>query len=227
MIRINPMPQQVDATLLSKLARLDPVTIGHYREWGFVDPGLRPVITGRRVVGTAVTVVTSAIDTSLIPYALGMTRPGDVLVIDRLGDAHHACIGGVVALAAKCAGLAAMIIDGLACDFSEIRQYDLPVWCRGEAALTGKSLAMDGAINIPVSCGGVAVLPGDAVLADSGGVYILPPAEIEEVFEVGLPMQEREPGTLEKLRGGIRLGAISGATARVDAALAAQAQRKR
>jgi regulator of RNase E activity RraA len=225
MIRIKPMPPQIDATLLGKLAQLDPVTIGHYREWGFVDPQLRPVIPGRRVVGTAITVVTAAIDTSLIPHALGMVRPGDVLVIDRLGDARHACIGGVVALAAKCAGLAAMIIDGLACDFGEIRQYDLPVWCRGEAALTGKSLAMDGAINIPVSCGGVAVLPGDAVLADSGGVYILPPDEIEEVFEIGMPMQQREPGTLEKLRAGQTLGAVSGASARVEAALAAQKKR--
>jgi 4-hydroxy-4-methyl-2-oxoglutarate aldolase len=227
MIRIEPMPPQVDAAALAKLAQIDPVTIGHIREWGFVDPAVRPVIPGRRVVGTAVTLVTSAIDTSMIPHALGMVRPGDVLVIDRLGDTRHACIGGVVALAARVAGLAAMIIDGLACDFGEIRQYDLPVWCRGEAALTGKSLAMEGAMNIPVSCGGVAVLPGDAVLADTGGVFIVSPREIEEIVATALPMQQREPAVLDKLRAGVKLGVVSGASASIEAALVAQSQRRR
>ena len=222
MIRVNPMPPQVDAALLKKLAQLDPVTIGHYREWGFVDPALRPIIPGRRVVGTAVTLITPAIDTSMIPYVLGMVRPGDVLVIDRLGDTRHACMGGVVALAAKVAGVAGVIIDGLACDFAEFVQYDLPTWCRGEAALTGKSLAMDGAINVPVACGGVAVMPGDAVLADTGGVYVVTAAEIEEIVAIGLPMQQREPGRLEELRAGKKLGVLGGATARVDAAIAAQ-----
>lgn len=222
MIRVNPMPPQIDQALLAKLAQIDPVTIGHFREWGFVDPALRPVIPGRRVAGTAVTVVTAALDTSMIPYALGLARPGDVLVIDRIGDMRHACMGGVVALAAKVAGVAGVVIDGLACDFHEFVQYDLPVWCRGEAALTGKSLAMDGALNIPIACGGVAVLPGDAVLADSGGIFVCAAAEIEEIFQTALPMQQREPATLQRLRAGEKLGAISGATARVEGAIAAQ-----
>jgi len=220
MIRVNPMPPQIDRALLEKLAQIDPVTIGHYREWGFVDPAVRPVITGRRVVGTAVTLITPAIDTSMIPYALGMVRPGDVLVIDRLGDMRHACMGGVVALAAKLAGVAGVIIDGLACDFAEFVQYDLPVWCRGEAALTGKSLAMDGALNVPVCCGGVAVMPGAAVLADSGGVFVLDSSEIEEIVAIGLPMQQSEPERLKRLRAGEKLGALSGATSKIEAALA-------
>jgi regulator of RNase E activity RraA len=218
MIRINPMPPPIDRVLLDKLAQIDPVTVGHYREWGFVDSAIRPVIKGRRVVGTAVTVITAALDTSMIPYAVGLARPGDVLVIDRLGDMRHACMGGVVALAAKVAGVAGVIIDGLACDFHEFVQYDLPVWCRGEAALTGKSLASDGALNVPVSCGGVAVLPGSAVLADSGGVFVCARDEIDEIYEMGLPMQQREPATLERLRAGEKLGAITGSAARVEAA---------
>lgn len=139
-------------------------------------------------------------------------------MIDRLGDMRHACMGGVVALAAKLAGVTGVIIDGLACDLHEFVQYDLPVWCRGEAALTGKSLASDGALNVPIACGGVAVLPGDAVLADSGGVFFCSSSEIEEIYETALPMQQREPKTLERLRRGEKLGAISGASARVEAA---------
>jgi regulator of RNase E activity RraA len=219
MIRIQPMPPSIDRALLDKLAQVDPVTVGHFREWGFIDPAIRPVIKGRRVVGTAVTVITAALDTSMIPYAIGQARPGDFLVIDRLGDMRHACMGGVVALAARLAGIVGVVIDGLACDFHEFEQYDLPVWCRGEAALTGKSLATDGALNVPVACGGVAVLPGDAVLADSGGIFICSREEIDEICETALPMQQREPATLARLRAGEKLGAISGSAARIEAAL--------
>src|SRR6185436_7308328 len=102
MIRIHPMAPSIDRALLDKLAQIDPVTVGHFREWGFIDPAIRPLIK-RRVVGTAVTIITAAHDTSMIPYAIGLARPGDVLVIDRLGDMRHACMGGVVALAAKVA----------------------------------------------------------------------------------------------------------------------------
>ena len=64
----------------------------------------------------------------------------------------------------------------------------------------------------------VAVLPGDAVLADSGGVFFCSSSDIEEIYETALPMQQREPKTLERLRRGEKLGAISGASARVEAA---------
>ncbi|MCW5604255.1 MAG: RraA family protein [Burkholderiales bacterium] len=226
MIQIRPMPPQVPPELLEKLAAVDPVTIGHFRHWGFVDPAIRPVIPGRRVVGTAVTVVMPAFDTSMMPYALDLVRPGDVLVVDRLGDTRHACMGGVVALAAKIAGVAAVVIDGAACDFAEIRQYDLPVWCRSDALLTGKVLAHGGAMNIPASCGGAAVLPGYAVLADTGGVFVVPPEEIADIHSTAMPMQNREPGRLEQLRAGNKLGKVNGASAKVEAAYHAQSQRK-
>ena len=71
---------------------------------------------------------------------------------------------------------------------------------------------------MPVACGGVAVLPGDAVLADSGGVFFCSRDEIEEIYATALPMQQREPTTLARLRAGEKLGAISGSAARVEAA---------
>ena len=75
---------------------------------------------------------------------------------------------------------------------------------------------------MPVACGGVAVVPGDAVLADSGGIFVMNPSEIEEIHGIALPMQQREPGRLDQLRAGEKLGVVSGATAKVEAALKAQ-----
>lgn len=224
MLKVNPMPPQADAALLARLREVDPTTIGHFRHYGFVDPEVCALIPGRRVVGTAVTVCMPALDSALLHYVVSRCRPGDVLVIDRLGDRRHACMGGVVAAAMKTAGIAAVILDGLACDFAEIRELGLPVWCRGEAVLTAKFMGVGGAINIPVSCGGVAVSPGDIVLADSGGVLVLPPDADEVGYCIGkaLAMQAGEPAMLEEIRTGARIGDISGANGRVDALLAAQ-----
>jgi len=224
MIDIRPMPDPVDPMLLDMLREVDPVTVGHFRAWGFVDPDIKPLIPVRRVVGTAVTIMMPGFDTTLMPYVLDRVRPGDVLVIDRLGDNRHACMGGVVALAAKLSGVAAIIIDGRACDFEEIQAYDLPVWCRGNALLTGKAVALSGAINLPASCGGVAVLPGQAVLADSGGVMIVPAEEIRAIHARAMLLQAREPTRLLQLRSGEKLGSVNGASAKVDAAIRLQSE---
>ena len=224
MLKICPMPPQADPDMLARLRGVDPTTIGHFRHYGFVDPEIRAVHPGHRVTGTAVTVCMPAIDSALLHYVVSRCRPGDVLIIDRLGDRRHACMGGVVAAAMKKSGIAAVILDGLACDFEEIRDLDLPVWCRGEAVLTAKFIGVGGAINIPVSCGGVAVSPGDVVLASTGGVLILPPdeAEIAYCIEKSLSMQAGEPAKLKEIAHGKLIGDLSGANQRIEALLAAQ-----
>lgn len=218
MLKVKEMPTAVDAGLLRRLETVDTATIGHFRYRGFVDPALRPVIRDRRVAGTAVTAALPANDSAIFQHLLSMVRPGDFLVIDKLGDVTQACLGGVVAEAARVAGAVGIALDGVACDFEEIRRYDLPVWCRGETALTDKLLAIGGAINVPVSCGGVAVNPGDAVLADTGGVLVLPPDEVEETLEIAIPMEERSPSNLARVRAGEKIGDITGATQMVNAA---------
>ena len=110
---------------------------------------------------------------------------------------RHACMGGVVALAAKVAGVAGVIIDGLACDFAEFVQYDLPVWCRGEAALTGKSLAMDGAINVPVG----ATLSGSVAFASVGTTGW--PCSVDLNVSVKLPPGENVPASDRLTAGGV------------------------
>jgi regulator of RNase E activity RraA len=221
MFEINALPPQVPKALLDKLAQAEPATVGHFRHSGFLDPALRAVIPDRRVVGTAVTVRIPGPDSALLHHALGMVRPGDFLVVDRCGDVRHACWGGVVTYTAKQRGVAGGIIDGMATDFAEIRRSDLPVWCRGPSPITTKLLALGGGLNVPVSCGGVIVSPGDAVLADENGVVILRPGEIDAVADRALALQQREVEVIRRLDGGEPLPSISGATAKIEAARAA------
>ena len=91
---VRPMPPQIAPALTQKFRDVETATIGHSRHWGFMDGGIRPLLRGARVAGTAVTLAIPAQDSTLLHHAMGLLRPGDFLVIDRLGDDKHACWGG-------------------------------------------------------------------------------------------------------------------------------------
>jgi len=206
------MPRQLDARLQAKLARMETATAGHIRQQGFCDRRIQCVIAGKRVAGTAVTLAIPGQDSALLHHVLGLLRPGDILVIDRLGDDKHACLGGGVAVAAKASGAVAAVVDGPCTDFSEIRAEDFPVWCRGPSPITTRLYGIGGAFNTPITCGGAVVNPGDAVIADESGVLILPPDVAESVADWALEKQAGEPNTHTRLRAGEKLGDITGAT---------------
>jgi 4-hydroxy-4-methyl-2-oxoglutarate aldolase len=212
---INDLPQQIDPDLTALLRQAEPATIGHFRHVGFMDPAVRSLLSGHRIAGTAVTVRCFGADTAIVHYALGKLRPGDVLVIDRVGDMRHAACGGGVAFAAREAGCIGIIVDGMATDIDELRQYNMPVWARGLSTVTCKRLFLQGEFGIPIACGGVPVAPGDAILADENGVLVLPPAEIRAAAERAIGMQQAEKLSLARVAKGERLPDLNGTNARI------------
>lgn len=208
---VNDLPPQLPAAMTEKLSRCETATIGHFLHDVFLDRGIGAVLPARRIAGTAVTLRLSGPDSALLHYAVSVARPGDVLVIDRVGDDKHACWGGVVTHAARQAGVIGAVIDGPATDFGEIRAQDMPIWCRGPAPITTKLLGLAGAMNVPISCGGCPVEPGDAVLADESGVIVLKPDQVEAVADRAIGMQEREITLLERIHAGEKLADLSGA----------------
>ena len=225
MFTLNPLPPQLDRKLLDKLVRAEPATIGHFRNWGFMDPAIRAMIPNVRIAGPAVTVRAPGIDGTIVGYALGQVRPGDVLVIDRCGDHRHAAFGGLVAYACKTAKLAGVIIDGVATDIGEVRQYNVPLWCRGLSAVTTKRIGLGGEFCVPVTCGGANVNPGDVIIADECGVVVLDPKDAEAATERAIGMQDAEIKSRARLDAGEKLPDISGATKMLQEALAKQNQK--
>jgi 4-hydroxy-4-methyl-2-oxoglutarate aldolase len=221
MFEINPLPPQIEQSRLALLARAEPATVGHFLHTGFMDPGVRALQQDVRVAGTAVTVRVPGPDFAMVHYALGQVRPGDILVLDRCGDMKHAVTGGAVIYAARAAGVAAIIIDGMATDAGELRRYGVPIWCRGISPITGKMLGLGGGFCVPIACGGVAVNPGDAIVADECGVLVLKPADIESAANRAIAMQEEEKTTLKRLDAGEKMPDISGVTALIKARMAA------
>ena len=216
---ISPMPAQIETGLLEKARRVETATIGHRRQMGFVEPSIQGVLPGRRIAGTAVTLALPGQDSTLLHHVIQFLRPDDILVIDRLGDHKHACLGGGVAVAIKESGCAGVVIDGTCTDLPEIEQYDLPVWCRGPSPITTRLYDIGGCFNVDIACGGAVVHPGDVVVGDFSGVVVMPPGEAEADIDWALGKQEAEPDGHRAMEQGKLLGSLSGASAMVEAKL--------
>ena len=209
---IGDMPLPLPPELAARLAQVETATIGHLRHFGFMKPALQPLNPGLRVVGSAITLALPAHDSTLLHHALGLARPGDVIVIDRLGDDRYACWGGGVTNAAQKAGVAGAVVDGPCTDPSEIRSRGFGLWCRGVSPVTTRVADIGGTLNQPVVCGGVAVRPGDVVLADESGVVVLDRNEAPALAEAALARQAASAERMRKVDAGARLGDLSGAT---------------
>lgn len=217
---VKEMPSQIRAEDVELLSGVETATLGHWRHFGFLHRSLQPLLPGRRVVGTAVTIAIPGPDSTLLHHLLGMLRPGDFVIVDRLHDDRHACWGGGVTVAAKAAGAVGAAVDGPCTDAEEIRDSQFPIWCRGLSSITTRLYDLGGAINIPVSCGNTVVSPGDAVLADESGVVVLAPHEVRPEAEAALAKQEASRGREAELRSGaVKLGERSGASQKVMAKL--------
>lgn len=215
-VRLRPDPAPLDSALLAKLRRVSFPTLGHYLEEGFADPALRREAGSGRVVGRAVTVRTTSTDSTALHHAAGLTRPGDVLVVDTGGDRRHASVGLVVATAVAQGGGCGIVVDGVVTDVDEIGELGLPVYALGRSVLTTKLHGLDaGGVNVPVVAGGVGVGPGDVVLADANGVLFSTSTVLDGIIDVALEDDAEEPDLIRAIRQGHRLGDETGATATI------------
>lgn len=180
--QVEPMPEQITDEQRQALLQLDTPTIGHHLEAGFMDPGITGRMPGRRIAGTAVTVRITLPDSVMAHYALKFIRRGDILVVDRGQDQRTACWGAATAYAAAAAGLTGLIVDGATTDIAEAEDAGLPIWCRGLSPVTTKYRGLGGEMNTAVSCGGVAVNPGDAILADDNGIAVIPRTILDDTI---------------------------------------------
>jgi 4-hydroxy-4-methyl-2-oxoglutarate aldolase len=146
-----------------------------------MDAGIRPLWSPvPRLVGTALTVKAVPGDNLAIHHALGLVRPGDVLVVDWRGYVEG-CGTGVLSLIEPIQrGLAGVVCDGAWRDVDDICLLGFPIFGRGLSPYSPPK-ARFGEVNVPVSCGGVVVEPGDVVVADEGGVAVVPHRHLDDV----------------------------------------------
>ena len=205
-IRIAPRKEAPVSALREKLQKADIATIGHYTEFGFMNPRIRYMCGQQdRVYGNAVTVRIPAEESKALHLAVSLAQEGDILVIDRCGDTTHAPVGEMIALCSSVRKLSAIIVDGPMTDIEEIREIGIPVFATGVSALTTKFIHDCGEINYDISCGGVPVHPGDLIMADRNGVLVLREFEAEALLDAAIEDQKAEAQEKQEVIGGMTL----------------------
>lgn len=131
---------------------------------------------------------------------------GDFLVVAAPVGPPYAIWGGVLTLQASLRGAVGAVADGMTRDVGEIDEVGFPVWCRGVTPVPGGYGGYScRAVDVPVTCGGVEVLPGDFVVGDADGVVVLGPEIVQEVVAVAEELIEAEVRTERELRAGRKM----------------------
>ena len=180
---------------------------------------LRTALPGARVAGRAVTVMNrarrddprqaaAARDNRLADIeAHNLAEPGDVVVVEGVEAASS--LGGIAMAIASRQGEAGIIVDGAVRDIETSRAIGLPVFYRAVTPATGKWRVETVGINVPVMICGVAVDPGDIVVADDSGVCFVPYALAEEVLSRAQTIAADERRRQAMIAGGRPLSEIA------------------
>lgn len=139
---------------------------------GTLDGRIAPLSRSMRLAGPAFTIEVRPGDNLMIHAAIALAQPGDILVVDGKGDRTCALMGAIMMTACKKLGIGGVILDGSHRDTAEILALDYPVYSVG-ANPNGPTKNVPGWINFPISCGGIAINPGDLVVGDGDGVVVI------------------------------------------------------
>ena len=168
---------------------------------GLAKPYMRPVWTPAAMAGSAVTVLTHPGDNWMLHVAVELCKPGDALVVALSGDNEDGMFGELLATSLQARGVVGLVIEAGVRDTAELRSMQFPVWSRAISA-RGTVKATLGAVNVPIVCAGVAVLPGDVVVADDDGVVFVPRSEAAKVADACEKRRAKEEQVREQLRAG-------------------------
>jgi 4-hydroxy-4-methyl-2-oxoglutarate aldolase len=168
--------------IVARLAKLPTANVSDaMAKAGVLHHDVKPLWAGLRACGPAFTC--SANDLTVKKFALSLVQPGDVFVLAARGVHEYACLGELASNILRWRGAAGAVVDGAVRDAAGIREAGMPVFAR---AVTPHNYHYPfglehGAVNLPVVCAGVAVRPGDVIVADDDGVVVVPQEIAAEV----------------------------------------------
>lgn len=169
--------------------------------FGAMAYSIKPIAEGMRVVGPAVTVRLRPGDNLMAHQAIALAEPGDVIVIDTSGNVTNAVWGEIMSFTAQKRGITGLVIDGAIRDRMAIVKLGFPVFAK---AIIPTACDKDGPgeVNVPISCGGVTLNPGDLIVGDDDGVVVIPRKQLGEVSKKVKDIQEKEETRMKEIENG-------------------------
>lgn len=134
--------------------------------------------------------------------AVESVHRGDVMVMDCRADASAASLGGILATRMMVRGCSGFVSDAGVRDTDYIAALNMPFYVAARSAPTNLTKHHAVETNVPISCGGVAVYPGDVILGDGDGVMVIPLKYFDDLLTDALKMEHFEVFIIDLILSG-------------------------
>ena len=202
-----------DPDLLEQFLALETATVSDALDICGLPPGqggLPPMWGRPRIAGFAATVQLEPLNADhagahILTGAIANAGAENVMVIANGGRIDVSCWGGIVSAGAAMRSIRGVVADGACRDAGQARELGFPVFARAQVPVTARGRLRQKSAGAPVRLGQVTVNPGDVVMADEGGVVVIPRGRAAEVLAAARGVNAREEQIEAEVRAGVPL----------------------
>ncbi|MBN8816503.1 MAG: RraA family protein [Sphingomonas sp.] len=178
--------------------------------------GVGPMTVQSAIAGPVVTVKLGAPLANLPKRHLGAgaimsAEDGDIIVVEHRGRIDVSGWGGLLSRGALAKGVAGVLIDGAFRDVDEARSLGLAIYARAVVPITARGRVAEHGFSVPITFAGIAVSPGDYVLADGSGVVFLARDNVTSILAEAEAIYKREQLMARSIEQGEPIGDVLGA----------------
>ena len=195
--------KRANKDVIEKLENFGAATVHEaQKRVGNLEPFLKPVLQGKRVAGSAITVLLQPGDNWMLHVAMELAQKGDIIIASCTTPNSDGFFGDLLASSAIAQGVKALVIDGGVRDIKDLKEMDFPVWSKA-VSIKGTVKNTLGSVNIPIVCGGQIINPGDVIVADDDGVCVVARDNASEVASLAQAREDNETSKRKDFENGV------------------------